>query len=68
MDAAVVQAPHNQVRYSLTGDSTALEYFMVDASTGHVSLKKSVVLDPAKKTQYSVSRDRINLATCPMVV
>ena len=40
--------------YSLIGDSTALEYFMVNEGTGHLSLKKSVVLDPERRTQYNV--------------
>ena len=50
-----LQAPHNEISYTLTGDSTALEYFMVDENTGYISLKKSVALDPQRRTQYNVS-------------
>ncbi len=55
------QSPHNEVTYTLTGDSTAMEYFMVDANTGHIGLKKSVVLDPERRTSYTLqisARDR----------
>lgn len=48
------QSPHNEISYSLAGDSTALEYFMVDETTGYISLKKSVALDPQRRTQYNV--------------
>ena len=55
------QSPHNEVMYTLTGDSTAMEYFMVNPNTGHISLKKSVVLDPERRTTYNLqvsARDR----------
>ncbi len=38
-----------------------MEYFMVNPDTGHISLKKSVVLDPERRTAYTVqisARDR----------
>ena len=40
--------------FELVGDVTALEYFMVDDVTGEVSLRKSLVTDPERKTQYNV--------------
>lgn len=48
------QAPNNLVKYSLVGNTTATQYFMVDADTGHVSLKKSLALDADKTLQYTV--------------
>ena len=51
----VPQSPHKDVIYTLTGDATALEYFMVDAVSGYISLKKSLALDPGKRTEYTVS-------------
>lgn len=51
----MLKAPHNTITYSLIGDSTAIEYFMIDKDTGYVSLKKSVVLDRDRRTQYNVS-------------
>ena len=50
-----IQSPHKDVKYTLVGDATAQEYFMVDENTGHISLKKSVVLDPDRRTTYIVS-------------
>ena len=50
-----VQEPHSLVKYAMIGDSTAMEYFMVDDETGFISLKKSVVLDRDKRTEYDVS-------------
>ncbi|KAI0235644.1 Cadherin-99C [Lamellibrachia satsuma] len=50
-----VQSPHKDVIYTLTGDATALEYFMVDAVSGYISLKKSLALDPGKRTEYTLT-------------
>ena len=51
----VLQEPHNEVVYTLTGDSTAMEFFMVDYYQGYISLKQSLALDPQQRTQYTVS-------------
>ena len=55
-----LQSPHKDVQYTMVGDTTAQEYFMVDENTGHISLKKSVVLDPERRTAYTVSWVLIN--------
>ena len=40
--------------FELVGDETALEFFMVDDVSGEVSLRKSLVVDPERRTQYNV--------------
>ena len=52
----VFQAPYNQVRYMLLGEAGVIQYFMVDAATGEVSLKKSLMDDLNMRERYQVSR------------
>jgi protocadherin Fat 4 len=51
---ADIQEPHNLLRYDVVGDTTAMEYFMVDEDTGVVGLKKSLALDPDRRLGYTV--------------
>ena len=39
--------------YSLVSSLTS-EYFMIDAKTGVISVRKSLVTDPEKETKYTV--------------
>ena len=39
--------------YSLVSSLTS-EYFMIDAETGVISVRKSLVTDPEKETKYTV--------------
>ncbi|XP_046579033.1 protocadherin Fat 4-like [Haliotis rubra] len=45
-------APYNTEVYSLVGDSSALTYFSVDANSGHIRLKTSLLQDTAQ--QYTL--------------
>ncbi len=47
------QAPHNEVTYVLVGDALAQQYFMVNAETGEISVRKDLADD--KNTRYTVS-------------
>ena len=49
------QSPYNELRYSMIGEDSVLQYFMIDDVTGDVALKKSVQQDPDSKDTYFVS-------------
>ena len=38
-----LQGPNSDVTYYLTGNNRSLEYFMVNPTTGEVTLKKPIV-------------------------
>ncbi|XP_076458559.1 protocadherin Fat 1-like [Babylonia areolata] len=73
-----VTAPNNQVTYTLTGNSKALEYFQVGSSSGQVSVLQPLYLDQDQTQTYSLvitardlgfpSRPAINTATVTVVV
>ncbi len=46
--------PYNTFVFEITGDQEGMEYFMVDAVTGQVAVKKGLYLDTRKRTQYNV--------------
>lgn len=47
---ADTQIPFNQVNYEIVGDAIAQEYFTVDASTGAISVKKTLTGDALRNT------------------
>ena len=49
---ADAQAPHNVIQYFLVGDALAQQYFMVNAETGEVAVRKDLGDDD--NTRYSV--------------
>ena len=50
----IFQEPHNSVLYSLVGDSTALEYFTVNAKTGDLYQRKAFLFDQHANDRYTV--------------
>lgn len=54
------RVPYNILSYVLLGNSNITNYFMVDAMTGEVSLKKSLMDDPFKVVTYRVRAGEFN--------
>lgn len=51
-----LQSPHNVIRFSATGTSSALEFFQINPIDGGVSVKKSLTTVSNRNiNQYSVS-------------
>ena len=64
-DTFLPQSPYNELTYAIDsegGEADVLQYFMVDAESGDVALKKSVMDDPDERDNYFVSliRNKIN--------
>ena len=49
------RAPFNTFRFEITGEDRSKEFFLMDPSTGQVSVKKSLQLDRELREQYTVS-------------
>ena len=43
------------MRYVLLGEPAITQYFMIDAESGEVSLRKSLMDDPNNRESYGVS-------------
>ena len=52
-----IQAPYNTVKYSITNEDIAAEYFMINEFTGQMSVKKGLYLDEEQSDSYSVSNN-----------
>jgi hypothetical protein len=48
------QAPHNTVHFEIIGSTKALDFFVVDADTGDLKLKTSLLQDADASLQYTV--------------
>lgn len=53
------QKPHNEIEYYLVGDALAQQYFMVNAETGDVSVRKDLADDD--NTRYTVGINSFGL-------
>ena len=48
------QPPNNEIYFEAVGNELGLEYFEIDEETGDVSVRKSLLTDPAKTKTYRV--------------
>lgn len=51
----IFQAPHNEIRYFITGSDKAREYFLINEITGEIYIKKPLSQDDPNVDSYSVS-------------
>ena len=54
----VLQKPHNEVRYKMTGSDNAKKYFVVNEVSGEVYIKKPLYEDADSVSKYTVSLRR----------
>ncbi len=64
---ALFQAPYNNVRYMLLGEAAITQYFMIDAESGEVSLRKSLMDDPNNRESYGVRNRTETFVVCAEV-
>ena len=48
------QEPHNEIRYSIVGNTLAQEYFVIDSVTGEIFQRKTIQLEPTLSKVYRV--------------
>ena len=53
--SCTIQAPENNVLYSLADARNPLDYFTIDPVSGRIYISKRVSEDPAKPSTYTVS-------------
>ena len=51
----IFQVPYKTITFEIASEGIASEYFMVDSSTGKLSVKKGLYLDTSSRTEYTVS-------------
>ena len=51
----IFQVPYKTLTFEIASEGIASEYFMVDSSTGKLSVKKGLYLDSSSRTEYTVS-------------
>ncbi len=49
------KAPHNEIRYIITGSNKAREFFLINEITGEIYIKKPLSEDEASVSSYTVS-------------
>ncbi len=54
MICILFQPPHNEIQYSIVGDALAMEYFVIDKTTGEIYQRKSIQLEPTLAKEYKV--------------
>ena len=51
------KAPHNVIRYEITGSENSKEFFLINEMTGEIYIKKPLSEDKASVSSYTVRDD-----------